>query len=207
MKKTFKKSLALFIAIISLFTLSLTAFAADITADRAKEIALSDAGYTADRVKLLVAHGDFDDGIAIWSVDFYAEGENGYILEFDYEIAKADGRIIEKDVDIEKRLSLGGNTGTEADIGLDAAKQIAVAEFQLAIADVEFLEIKKEYDDGILVYDIEFHQGYDAKYSVEIAAADGRVLDRDKDICNTFGDKIELFFEILFFNLFSIFNK
>ncbi len=203
MKKTFKKTLALALAIISLFTLSLTALAADITAEQAKAIALGDAGYTADQVTMLIAHPDYDDGIAIWSVDFYAEGQNGYILEFDYEIAKADGRIIEKDIDVEKRPAAGGNTDAQTDIGLDAAKQIAVAEFELALSDVEFLEIRKEYDDGILVYDIDFYQNYDAKYSVEIAAADGRVLDRDKDISRTFGDKIELFFEILFFKLFS----
>lgn len=104
MKNNVKKALAIVLAVLSLFSLSLSAFAADINADKAKEIALKDAGYSAQEVIRLKAEYDVDDGRRVWNVDFHAEDENGRIRDYDYEIAAADGRILEKDWEYEDDL-------------------------------------------------------------------------------------------------------
>ncbi len=54
------------------------------------EVALHDAGFTADEVTGLTAHYDSDKGVASYDIDFSA---NGY--EYDYTIKASDGSIIE----------------------------------------------------------------------------------------------------------------
>ncbi len=104
MKKNLRKALAIALAIVSLFALSLSAFAADISADKAKEIALKDAGYSAQEVIRIKAEYEIDDGRKVWNVDFHAEDEKGRVLDYDYEIAASDGRILERDWEYEDDL-------------------------------------------------------------------------------------------------------
>lgn len=104
MKNNVKKALALVLAVISLFSLSISALAADIGAEKAKEIALNDAGYRAEEVVYIKAEYEVDDGIKVWNVDFHAEDEKGRVRDYDYEIAAADGRILEKDWEYEDDL-------------------------------------------------------------------------------------------------------
>ncbi len=104
MKKNLRKALALVLAVVSLFSLSISALAADISAEKAKEIALKDAGYRADEVVYIKAEYDVEDGRRVWNVDFHAEDEKGRVRDYDYEIAAADGRILEKDWEYEDDL-------------------------------------------------------------------------------------------------------
>ena len=66
---------------------------ANITAQRAKEIALEDAGLTKSQVYRLKAHKDYDDGKAYYEVSFKTKKK-----EYDYEISMK-GRILDKDID------------------------------------------------------------------------------------------------------------
>ena len=55
------------------------------------------------------------------------------------------------------------------------------AYFGLTESEVKFLEVRRDYDDGVLVYEFEFAKGYEAKYSGKVIADNG--LGRiDKDI-------------------------
>ncbi len=101
MKKNLRKALAISLAIVSLFSLSLSVFAADISADKAKEIALKDAGYSVQEAIRIKAEYEIDDGRKVWNVDFHAEDEKGRVLDYDYEIAASDGRILERDWEYE----------------------------------------------------------------------------------------------------------
>lgn len=101
MKKNFRKVLAIVLAIVSLFSLSLSAFAADISAEKSKEIVLKDAGYSAQEVIRIKAEYEVDDGRKVWNVDFYAEDEKGRVLDYDYEVSAEDGRILERDWEFE----------------------------------------------------------------------------------------------------------
>ncbi len=96
-----KKLLSLLLALTVIFTLSLTAFAADITKADAEAIALKDAGYTERHVLYLRSQTDYDDGRTEYEVEFAVNNADGSYVEYDYEIS-ADGRIISKDVDVER---------------------------------------------------------------------------------------------------------
>ena len=63
----------------------------DIGADRAKEIALADAGLTADSVRGLEADRERDNGVTLYEVEFKAGGK-----EYSYEIDAATGAILER---------------------------------------------------------------------------------------------------------------
>lgn len=90
-----------------------------------------------------------------------------------------------------------------ADIGVAQAKEAALAHFSLGADEVKFLEARKDYDDGVAVYEIEFCKPYEVKYSCEVVAANGRVRDAERDVARGFFDKIELFFEVFFSGLFQ----
>ena len=219
MKKNLKKSFASVLSIALVFLLSLSAFAADIGDAEAKRVALEDAGYAQADVLWLSAYPDYDDGVRYYEVEFYVENADGSFFEYSYEVS-ADGRIREKDVEREGfRLPSGGQSeskpasqaaaqanpsvAADADVGLEAVKKAAVAYFGQNYSDVEFIKAVRERDDGRYVYDVEFCKGYDVKYSCDVLAADGRVVDADKDVSRGIFDKVELFFELLFARLFS----
>lgn len=90
-----------------------------------------------------------------------------------------------------------------ADLSENEALQKAYEAFDVKAEDVQLLEVKKDYNDGRVVYEIEFAKGYDAKYSCEVVVSDGKVVDRDTDISRNIFDRIELFFEVLLAKLFS----
>lgn len=205
MKKNFKKLSSLALAFVLVFALSVSALAADISADKAKEIALADAGYKASDVVNLIAVTDYDNGTKYYDVSFFVVQADGGYLEYDYEIGAANGNIYDRDVEREgaKASNTRPQENSGADIGIDAAKEVALAYFGVAEGDVKVLEARKDYDDGVAVYEFEFAKGYDFRYSCEVVASNGRVTDAEKEAVRSLGDKIELFFEILFATLFN----
>lgn len=65
--------------------------------DRAKEIALKDAGVSETDATYLHAHLDRDDRIIDYDVEFYCDGK-----EYDYEINAYTGDILEKSIERER---------------------------------------------------------------------------------------------------------
>ena len=101
MKKNFKKLSSLALSLLLIFSLSLSAFAADISAEQAKAIALADAGYKQADVAYIRAGVDYDNGVKEYDVEFLVKNADAY-LEYDYEVRAADGKILSKDRDVEK---------------------------------------------------------------------------------------------------------
>ncbi len=62
-----------------------------ITADAAKEVALTDAGLTADAVTFIKAELDYDNGMIVYDIEFYAEN-----VEYEYEVNANTGAIYSK---------------------------------------------------------------------------------------------------------------
>lgn len=215
MKKNLKKLSSLALAFALVFSLSVSAFAADISADKAKEIALGKAGVAAEDVLNLRAKLDYDDGLKYYEVDFLVPQADGSYLEYEVEVGAANGKVYDYDVDREGRANVKAEPKAEAkpkaevkkqvvnggDIGLAEAKKAALAHFGLNEADVKFVEAKKDYDDGVLVYDFGFAKGYEVKYSCEVVAANGLVKDAEREVARGFFDKVELFFEVLVYAL------
>ena len=66
----------------------------EITEDKAKEIALKDAGVDASAAVFKKANLDFDDGVKQYEVEFYAND-----TEYSYDIDAASGSIISKEAE------------------------------------------------------------------------------------------------------------
>lgn len=208
MKKNFKKLSSLVLVLALVFSLSISAFAADISADKAKEIALGKAGYAASEVLNLRVEVDYENGAKRYDVSFLVSQADGSYLDYDYEIGAADGKVYKFDVEKEGKANASSkpannNAVKGGDIGLEAARKAAVAYFGLNEKDVKFLEARSDYDDGVLVYEFEFAKGYEVKYSCDVVAANGLVKDAEKEEVRGFIEKVELFFEILFSQLFG----
>lgn len=72
------------------------------------------------------------------------------------------------------------NNATTASIPLDEAKNIALTHANLTEDAVSLLRTEQEYDDGVLVYEIDFTSG-DYEYDYKINANTGEVVSYDRD--------------------------
>ena len=149
----------------------------NISLDKAKEIALSHAGLSADQVTFVKVNMDFDDGIQKYDIKFYCNGQ-----EYDYEINSSNGQIIQFDYDMEYNYIPNNNTtnyqsnvNTTANISVERAKEIALSHAGLASNQVTFQRIELDFDNGIQKYEIEFYYNY-REYSYEIDANTGNIL-------------------------------
>lgn len=206
MKKNFKKLSSLALAFLLVFSLSFSAFAADVSADKAKAIALKDAGYSSADVSRLSVRSEYDDGVKYYDVSFIVNKADGSVYEYDYDVRVSDGKILERDVDVEKKArSSASSSGSSSAKAVDeqAAKKAALKHFGVNAADVKFLKVKKDNDDGVKVYDVEFCKPWSVKYSCEVVASSGKVVDAEKEAVRGIGDKLELFLEALLWNLFN----
>ncbi len=68
-------------------------------------------------------------------------------------------------------------------IGIEAAKQIALADAKVALKDVTFIKAELDNEDGRAVYEIEFYSG-NVEYDYDIDALSGEIISNDFDIEN-----------------------
>lgn len=197
MKKNLKKISSLALAFVLVLVLSATAFAADVSSDKAKSIALADAGFTVSQVSYLNVRTEYENGAKVFDISFVAFNSDGSFTEYDYEIKAADGKILERDIDLERGKSNQVPINGSNDIGAEQAKRIALEHFGVKDGDVKFLQVQKDYDDGRSVYEIEFCKPYSEKYSCEVSAVNGLVKDAEREAVRGLFEKIELFFEVL----------
>ncbi len=69
----------------------------------------------------------------------------------------------------------------ETDIGLEAAKRIALEHAGLDEADVTMIKAELDHDDGRSKYDIDFYSG-NTEYEYEIDPSSGAILEYDHDV-------------------------
>ncbi len=152
--------------------------------EKAKQIALKDAGLSADNVTFIRTHLDFDDGRAEYEVEFY-QGTT----EYDYDIDAVNGTILSSDFDAEyytpssvsANLPSGSASSTErASITAEDAKKAALAHAGVAENDTRRMEIDFDYDDGVSVYELEWKVGR-TEYSYEVNASTGEVISWEVD--------------------------
>ncbi len=155
---------------------------AQITMDKAKEIALADLGLNASQVTFVKEKLDYDDGVAVYELEFYHDN-----VEYEYEINANTGAIYSKSKDaVAKQPNANANTNVNNGgvnnkankISLDEAKNKALKDAGLSASQVTFTKTKQDYDDGITVYEIEFHTSTQ-EYEYEINAATGQIYSRD----------------------------
>lgn len=163
-----------------------------ITLDAAKEAALSDAGLTAADVTFTEAYLDYEDGVAVYDIEFYTATH-----EYKYEINAVSGAIYSKSAeafdagrhwdwdehhDEDWYHRHGGNSRgawtAETDIGAEAAKDAALSHAGLSSSEVRFTKAEFDWEDGIAVYEIEFYKDA-TEYEYKINASDGTILEYD----------------------------
>lgn len=156
--------------------------------DKGVNVALEDAGFKAEEVENLSAHYDTEDGISVYEVSFTAGN-----YKYEYIVRASNGKIIEADRDSSGRTTEAKDSSKESaqssdstsssKITLNEAKDIALKHAGLSSGNVTFVNAEKDYEDGVLVYEVEFYSG-NTEYDYEIKAATGEILSFDKDIEN-----------------------
>jgi len=155
-----------------------------ITLDAAKAKALADAGVTASGVTYTEAKLEYDDGIAVYDIEFYTSTN-----EYEYKISATSGTVYDKSIE-----SLENDTNDKQNktdkavnkdksstyIGIDKAKAIAVNHAGLSMSGVTFSKAKLDTDDGNTIYDIEFYKD-GIEYEYEIDASSGKILEYDAE--------------------------
>ena len=142
---------------------------ADIGEQAAQKAAFDHAGVTQSQTSNLRTQRDLDDGRLEYDVDFWAG-----TTEYEYKIDGATGAVLEHE---QKTHASGGNT---ADVGEQAALAAALKHAGVSQDQAYNLEVKRDYDDGRLEYEVEFKSGgYEYEYTV--SAADGSILKYERD--------------------------
>ena len=140
-----------------------------INVDKAKTIALKQAGLTPAMVTFGKAVLKKDDGKIIYEIEFFTSSH-----EYEYEIDAYSGAILSQDVDA---LSPSEQTGKNIEQSSNTPKNEDLEKFKDDDDDKD--DDKDDNDDYGQVYEIEFKaNGF--KYSYDIDANDGTVLKVEK---------------------------
>ena len=142
------------------------------TMDSVKSIALADAGLTESDVTFTKEKLDWDDGVAVYDIDFFTAD-----MEYEYEIDAATGVIMDKSAEAFRN---PGTVGTDTLIGEDEAKEIAVTHAGFTTTEVFFTKINLEKEHGYTEYEIEFYKDR-VEYEYTIDASTGAVLEYDSE--------------------------
>ena len=159
--------------------MAMNVFAAEITEDRAKAIALENAGVTQDQTTYIHAKLDYDDGRQRYEVEFFTSDYK----EYDYEIDAVTGNIISVDYDAEITYFYdNGRAGNrQAVITSEEAKAAAVSHSGVKEEDIPFIHVKLDYDDGRQNYEVEFYTSDNKEYDYEINGTTGEIISWDYD--------------------------
>lgn len=157
----------------TVFAASAIVEGSSIGTENAKNFAFADAGIDPVSASNVKAEFDYEHGQFVYEVEFVAGNS-----EYEYWIKASDGTVVKKQVKIITKD--GSNVVATAEITLDKAKEIALADAGLTVADVTFTKEKLDVDDGISVYDIDFFAD-NVEYEYEINAVTGAVYSKSKE--------------------------
>lgn len=166
--------------------------------EAAKSAAFAHAGLDASQVTMGEVDFDYEDGRMVYELEFYANG-----AEYEYDIDASTGAVVKFSQEggrtqAGSSIGSGGASGSapsgsgggtaqtgaggssSPDIGSEAALAAALSHAGVSQDQVYDLEVKREYDDGRLEYEIEFKTG-GWEYEYTISAADGTILDYERD--------------------------
>ncbi len=146
-----------------------------ISIEKAKEIALNNAGVKQADAVFKKAYYDFDDLVAHFDIKFVA---NGY--EYEYEVKASNGAILEKDIEKEPVREQVSQAPEKELISKEKAKEIAFAHAKVDSAKVKFVKAELDRDDLIAHYEVEFVSDK-YEYEYEINAESGKIIAYDKE--------------------------
>ena len=157
--------------------------------DAAKNMAVTAAQVDTANAPFSTISLDTKDGIAYYEVDFTAEG-----TDYRYAIDAMTGAVIESNSAASQTTGTTSTTGTTGTTGTTTqtgavdearAKQIALDHAGVSESDTTFLMAKQDYENGTLVYEVEFYvAATGSEYDYEIDATTGEVRSFDYDAEN-----------------------
>lgn len=165
------KKVSLIVSMLIILALtSTTAFAGSgISKSTAINKALSDANLTKAKVTMLeceLEHGKYE-------VEFTKKANNA---EYDYEISKKSGKILEKSVDYEYTPN-----SSKDKIGKSAARK-KVSKFSgISLATVKKGTCTYEYDDNEGTYEVKF-KTKKYRYDYEVLAPTGKIIEYSREL-------------------------
>ena len=140
---------------------------------------------------------DFEMDKSVYEVEVYYQNR-----DYEYKIDAKDGKIIYTDYKIDNNITdnngnnnnnnnsngnANGTIGNEtnvpnnnASITVDEAKNIALTNANLTEDAISLLRTEQEYENGVLVYEIDFTHG-DYEYDYKINATTGDIISYDRD--------------------------
>lgn len=162
--------------------------------EAALNFAYVDAGILPENAQDAKAEFEFEKGKFVYDIEFKSNG-----VKYEYTIDSGSGLVIEKEVEnistekktektTEEKPAETAKTETPANntevIGVEKAKEIALAKAGVKAADAIFSKTKLDRDDGRQIYDIEFYVADTAEYDFEIDALTGDVIEHDIEKIN-----------------------
>lgn len=189
MKKIHKIILAV-IGIILLIALGVFVYikVTYISKAEAREIVLNQAQNERDNIHITKVELDIEENL--YEVEFYCCNHD---VEYESKINAKTGRIIytnfnrssvqvntnQNNTNQSSNTQNNTNQDNENNITIEKAKQIALEDAKAKESEVIFTETKRDLDDGIVKYDIEFiYNNY--KYDYEITET-GEIISYSKD--------------------------
>ena len=155
-----------------------------VTMQRAREIALDNAGRSASEVVFVECELSQDDGRWEYEIEFIYNS-NGTYTEYDYEIDANTGAILSNDRDAEHYRG----SQTTASTSADRAKQIALAEVSGATA-ANIRDFDIDEDDGRLEYEVKiWYNGVEYEFTID--ASTGRITERETDRDDYYDDRYD----------------
>ena len=191
MKKIHKIILAV-IAIILLIALGVFVYikVTYISKAEAREIVLNQAQNERDNIHITKVELDIEENL--YEVEFYyfnhdveyeskINAKTGRIIYTNFNRSSAQANTNQNDSNSSQNSNTQNNTNqnNENNITIEKAKQIALEDAKAKESEVIFTETKRDLDDGIVKYDIEFiYNNY--KYDYEITET-GEIISYSKD--------------------------
>lgn len=136
----------------------------------ALEAAARYAGLTTADITDADVDPELDENPAHYEVEFQVSGKG----ELEYKVEAYTGQVLTGQANVQPSTPVNPS----GDIGMEAAKSAALKHAGLSTA--VFTKAERDYDDGRLEYELEFHTD-SAAYEVTVDAATGRVLDYEKE--------------------------
>lgn len=150
----------------------------DVGEETAKLAALGHAQVSESGLSRYEIARDDSGGVPVYEVKFAADG-----VAYDYEISAADGSVVKFSREAEEAAPppvQAAPAPEDGDIGEARAWEIAFGHAGVAAEEVSASPAKQDYDNGALVYELEFFAG-GYEYEYEISAADGGVVKFEKE--------------------------
>ncbi len=214
MKKTLTKVLSVMLVLLMSSALIITASAA-ISRNEAEEIALKAVGVNRADASIVYSEADYELGsLYKYEVTIYVTNPDGSYTEYDVDVRVSDGTVLSQSKELNQapppnvQQPNGGNAGG-VDIGAERAKQNALNAFGIVENSAKRLTVRKDYDDGRLVYEVQFFVGND-EYDCDVDAYTGEVInmeiDHEEPVGGFFG-AISRFFKMIAEWLRSLFSR